>query len=64
MRNPSSANGERYTNAFFEEQWAREQAYHRKSRVSYRQKQKKELGRLLCLQEELETAWYVTFKPM
>jgi ubiquitin len=59
MRNPHGTHGERYTNDFFKDQWDREQAYHCETRVSYREKQKKELGRLLCLQEQLETEWFV-----
>ncbi|PLW11649.1 hypothetical protein PCANC_21650 [Puccinia coronata f. sp. avenae] len=59
MRNPHGTHGKRYTNNFFKDQWDQEQAYHCKTQVSYREKQKKELGRLLCLQEQLETEWSV-----
>ncbi|PLW05637.1 hypothetical protein PCASD_26272, partial [Puccinia coronata f. sp. avenae] len=51
--------GERYTNTFFQEQWDNEQAYHLESNQSTREKQEKELGRLLRLETQLESKWSV-----
>jgi len=45
-----------YSNVFFEQQWADEQAYHvNTNRTS--DWQQVELGRLLCLKEDLNDAW-------
>ncbi|EFP85189.2 uncharacterized protein PGTG_11358 [Puccinia graminis f. sp. tritici CRL 75-36-700-3] len=55
--------GQNYTNQFFAEQWQLEQQYHRRTNLSVK-KQKVELGRLLCLEEALDTAWRnVTLTP-
>ncbi|KAA1083337.1 hypothetical protein PGTUg99_029010 [Puccinia graminis f. sp. tritici] len=55
--------GQNYTNQFFAEQWQLEQQYHRQTNLSVK-KQKVELGRLLCLEEALDTAWRnVTLTP-
>ncbi|OAV93626.1 hypothetical protein PTTG_27282 [Puccinia triticina 1-1 BBBD Race 1] len=43
-----------YTNKFFQAQWDNEQAYHLKTNVSFREKQEKELGRLLRMEDQLE----------
>jgi hypothetical protein len=59
LPNPSTP-GSNYTNAFFEQQWTLEQNYHLNFNQS-RAKQREELGRLLCLQEELDEAWSVFF---
>ena len=61
IQNPSGINGKQYTNEFFMQQWTQEQEYHCETRASCRQKQKKELGRLLSLQDKLENAWYVPY---
>ncbi|KAA1068831.1 hypothetical protein PGT21_003225 [Puccinia graminis f. sp. tritici] len=48
--------GSNYNSHFLEQQWSDEQAYHlHTSRTS--EKQQLELGRLLCLEEELNKAW-------
>ncbi|EFP76611.2 uncharacterized protein PGTG_02072 [Puccinia graminis f. sp. tritici CRL 75-36-700-3] len=55
--------GHNYSNQFFEEQWQLEQQYHRRTNLSVK-KQKVELGRLLCLEEALDTAWRnITLTP-
>ncbi|WAQ91297.1 hypothetical protein PtA15_14A179 [Puccinia triticina] len=48
--------GQNYTNKFFEEQWRMEQEYHCRTNLTVN-KQKLELGNLLCLEEALDTAW-------
>ncbi|OAV87019.1 hypothetical protein PTTG_29615 [Puccinia triticina 1-1 BBBD Race 1] len=48
--------GSNYTNSFFEQQWRDEQAYHVTTNQSSEQAQV-ELGRLLCMEEELNDAW-------
>ncbi|WAQ85892.1 hypothetical protein PtA15_6A521 [Puccinia triticina] len=48
--------GQNYTNEFFEEQWRMEQEYHCRTNLTVK-KQKIELGKLLCLEEALDTAW-------
>ncbi|WAQ84805.1 hypothetical protein PtA15_5A378 [Puccinia triticina] len=49
--------GSNYTNQFFEQQWNDEQAYHVNTNRTADREQV-ELGRLLCLEEELNEAWY------
>ncbi|WAR58145.1 hypothetical protein PtB15_5B377 [Puccinia triticina] len=48
--------GSNYTNQFFEQQWNNEQAYHVNTNQTADREQV-ELGRLLCLEEELNEAW-------
>jgi hypothetical protein len=48
--------GTNYTNEFLEHQWQQEKAYHLNSDQSS-DRQKVELGRLLCLEAELNQAW-------
>ncbi|EFP90354.2 uncharacterized protein PGTG_16114 [Puccinia graminis f. sp. tritici CRL 75-36-700-3] len=48
--------GINYTNQFLEQQWSEEQQYHLNSDLSTERKSI-ELGRLLCLEEELDSAW-------
>ncbi|WAR61378.1 hypothetical protein PtB15_12B63 [Puccinia triticina] len=48
--------GSNYTNSFFEQQWRDEQAYHVTTNQSSERAQV-ELGRLLCMEEELNDAW-------
>ncbi|KAH9442372.1 hypothetical protein Pst134EB_028627 [Puccinia striiformis f. sp. tritici] len=45
-----------YTNQFFEEQWILEQSYHLNVNQT-REKQRQELGKLLCLQDKHDQAW-------
>jgi hypothetical protein len=56
---PNSNPGVNYSNAFFDQQWKDEQAYHRQTNHLSNEKHKKELGRLLRLEDELEEEWYV-----
>ncbi|PLW29406.1 hypothetical protein PCASD_20382 [Puccinia coronata f. sp. avenae] len=49
--------GVNYSNAFFEQQWKDKQAYHCQTNCLSNEKHKKELGRLLCLEDELEKEW-------
>ncbi|KAI9626550.1 hypothetical protein KEM48_010379 [Puccinia striiformis f. sp. tritici PST-130] len=55
LANPATP-GSNYTNQFFEGQWLLEQNYHLHLNQN-REKQRQELGKLLCLQEELDAAW-------
>ena len=55
---PNSNPGTNYSNRFFEQQWKDEQAYHRQTNRLLDEKHKKELGRLLRLEDELEEEWY------
>ncbi|KAA1068461.1 hypothetical protein PGTUg99_023669 [Puccinia graminis f. sp. tritici] len=57
LLNPYSSSGGRYTDDFFQQQWDDERAYHLETTRSYQVKQKKELGRLLYLEEQLEKEW-------
>ncbi|WAR55412.1 hypothetical protein PtB15_6B153 [Puccinia triticina] len=57
LPNPYSETGGTYTNIFFQQQWDDERAYHLETTQSYQEKQKKELGHLLCLEEQLEAEW-------
>ncbi|PLW42937.1 hypothetical protein PCASD_04711 [Puccinia coronata f. sp. avenae] len=59
LPNPYHNTGETYTNAFFQHQWDEEQAYHLETNRSSAEKQEKELGRLLCLEDQLEAEWSV-----
>jgi hypothetical protein len=59
LPNPYHNTGETYTNAFFQHQWDEEQAYHLETNRSSAEKQEKELGRLLRLEDQLEAEWYV-----
>ncbi|WAR57013.1 hypothetical protein PtB15_8B57 [Puccinia triticina] len=47
--------GQNYTNQFLEEQWQLEKSYHLNTDTTERHEV--ELGRLLCLEEELNLAW-------
>ncbi|OAV94426.1 hypothetical protein PTTG_26958 [Puccinia triticina 1-1 BBBD Race 1] len=53
----NNSDGENYTNEFFQAQWDNEQAYHLETNVSFREKQEKELGRLLRMEDQLEAEW-------
>ncbi|WAQ87974.1 hypothetical protein PtA15_9A99 [Puccinia triticina] len=57
LSNPHSMTAGTYTDDFFQQQWEDERAYHLETTRSYQEKQKKELGQLLCLEEQLETEW-------
>ncbi|WAR54487.1 hypothetical protein PtB15_4B104 [Puccinia triticina] len=57
LSNPHSVTAGTYTDDFFQQQWEDERAYHLETTQSYQEKQKKELGQLLCLEEQLETEW-------
>ncbi|PLW46296.1 hypothetical protein PCASD_03786 [Puccinia coronata f. sp. avenae] len=59
LPNPYHNTGETYTNAFFQHQWDKEQAYHLETNRSSAEKQEKELGRLLRLEDQLEAEWSV-----
>ncbi|PLW23183.1 hypothetical protein PCASD_14819 [Puccinia coronata f. sp. avenae] len=50
---PNSNPGVNYSNAFFDQQWKDEQAYHCQTNRLSNEKHKKELGRLLFLEDEL-----------
>ncbi|POV99120.1 hypothetical protein PSTT_14030 [Puccinia striiformis] len=50
------AKNHNYTNQFFEEQWILEQSYHLNVNQT-REKQRQELGKLLCLQDKHDQAW-------
>ncbi|KAA1075235.1 hypothetical protein PGT21_031896 [Puccinia graminis f. sp. tritici] len=54
--NPFSEGGENYTQDFFQQQWVLERAYYQ-NRNNEKAQQKLELGRLLTLEEDLNTAW-------
>ncbi|WAR60036.1 hypothetical protein PtB15_11B678 [Puccinia triticina] len=55
--NPYLPTEGKYTDDFFQEQWNNERTYHLETTRSYQEKQKKELGWLLCLEEQLEQEW-------
>ncbi|OAW00012.1 hypothetical protein PTTG_25140 [Puccinia triticina 1-1 BBBD Race 1] len=54
LNDPNRGN---YTNEFFQCQWDNEQAYHWETNGSFREKQEKELGRLLRMEDQLEAEW-------
>ncbi|PLW34088.1 hypothetical protein PCASD_13099 [Puccinia coronata f. sp. avenae] len=54
---PNSNPGVNYSNAFFDQQWKDKQAYHCQTNRLSNEKHKKELGRLLRLEDELEEEW-------
>ncbi|OAV88072.1 hypothetical protein PTTG_29162 [Puccinia triticina 1-1 BBBD Race 1] len=57
LSNPHSVTAGTYTDNFFQQKWEDKRAYHLETTQSYQEKQKKEPGQLLCLEEQLETKW-------
>jgi hypothetical protein len=53
----NNTEGRNYTNEFLQQQWDDEQAYHLGTNRSFQEKQEKELGRLLRLEDQLESEW-------
>lgn len=58
QRNPHDLDRQYYSADFFREQWKLERSAHASKKVAEEQ-QRLELGRLLCLEEEIQKLWYV-----
>ncbi|WAR59231.1 hypothetical protein PtB15_10B573 [Puccinia triticina] len=64
LSNPHSVTAGTYTDNFFQQKWEDKRAYHLETTQSYQEKQKKELGQLLCLEEQLETKWQLEYNKL